>query len=704
MIGISMDPFYYQSSISSFLEGDDEEVLSQLAKADDHAEIKSTQRDVWVDEIVILKEQLSGVDGNILFEYSIPRLGKRIDVVLIVGGVVFVLEFKGGDSTVSKSAIDQVWDYALDLKFFHEGSVSAPIVPVLIPFGVKSSDLRFDKSKYHDEVYEPVVIRRTEVRSTIQKFSELEKSAEKIDADKWRKSRYSPTPTIIQAATELYKGHNVKAITRKGATGDSLNRTTEAVLSVIREAKANRGKCICFVTGVPGAGKTLIGLNVAIQQNAIAKDVKEDKAVYLSGNQPLVAVLSEALARDKYNREITTSGKIVKRGRGKRGHGYTLTEARTAIHSFIQIVHHYRKVMLAKLKMPIKGTVEIDRNKCVYDDKDGYAEVDRIAIFDEAQRAWTQQELARWLKQKKHIANFPMSEPEFLIWSLDQHPGWSVIVCLVGGGQEINRGEAGISEWLKALATKQFSGWTVYYPEELASREFSDDDTVSCLKKIKEKRPCKNLHLTATMRSFRAKGLSTFVQAMLDCNIKEAKKAYSEISADGYPIVLTRDLGKAKVWLREHCRGSQRYGLMVSSGAYRLRPLAVDVRAKPSVTHWFLDDIKDIRSSLFMEDVATEFDVQGLELDWSGVIWDGDMIYDDKGWIQRRFQGNMWKRNADAWNRKYQLNAYRVLLTRARQGMVICIPNGDEDDSTRLPKFYNPTFEYLKSLGLEIID
>ena len=162
MTGISMDPFYYQSSIASFLEGADEVVLSQLTKADDHAEIKSTQRDVWADEIAALKEQLSGVDGNILFEYSIPRLGKRIDVVLIVGGVVFVLEFKGGDSTVSKSAIDQVWDYALDLKFFHEGSASAPIVPVLIPFAVKSSDLRFDRSKYHDEVYEPVVRRGIE--------------------------------------------------------------------------------------------------------------------------------------------------------------------------------------------------------------------------------------------------------------------------------------------------------------------------------------------------------------------------------------------------------------------------------------------------------------------------------------------------------------------------------------------------------------
>lgn len=300
----TINPFYYHKSISAFLKDDERAIFSTLEVADDHAEIKATQRDVWADEVLVLKKALSGFTGDIVFEYSIPRLGKRIDVVVLIKGVIFVLEFKGGDTKITRSAREQVWDYALDLKYFHEASSGAPIVPMLIPFGAGKSELAIERSKYHDQVYEPLILKKDEIAAAICEFLNKEPSVCPVDGFAWVKSRYSPTPTIIQAATELYKGHNVKSITRKGATGKSLERTTDAVLKVIRDAKKKNEKCICFVTGVPGAGKTLIGLNVAIQQNAVAKNTSGEKAVYLSGNQPLVDVLSEALARDKYNREI----------------------------------------------------------------------------------------------------------------------------------------------------------------------------------------------------------------------------------------------------------------------------------------------------------------------------------------------------------------------------------------------------------------
>ena len=703
----AISPFYYHKSISDFLREDVSAIFSALEIADDHAEIKATQRDVWSDEVLILKKELSGLKGDIIFEYSIPRLGKRIDVVVLIKGVIFILEFKGGDTKINRSAREQVWDYALDLKYFHEASSAAPIVPMLIPFGVSRSELVVERSKYHDQVYEPLILKKNEIASAVRKFLEKEHSACPLNGFAWAKSRYSPTPTIIQAATELYRGHNVKSITRNGATGKSLERTTRAVLKVIRDAKKKNEKCICFVTGVPGAGKTLIGLNVAIQQNAIAKNISGEKAVYLSGNQPLVEVLSEALARDQYNREIVLKKKSFekvdrKTGGKPRKKGYTLAEARIAVHSFIQIVHHYRKVMLSKIKRPFGAVLEIDARNCVKSEKDGYAEVDRIAIFDEAQRAWTCNELARWLKRKKRLTGFKWSEPEFLIWSMDQHPGWAVIICLVGGGQEINRGEAGISEWIKAI-NMSFPKWKVYVPAELSKKDFSDKEAKSELAACKAKKLLPNLHLTATMRSFRAKKLSVFVDALLNLDTKRAIKIFKEIRAQKYEIVLTRDIKKAKDWLCQHARGSERFGLMASSRALRLRPLAVDVKHKASVVHWFLDDIKDIRSSVFLEDVTTEFDVQGLELDWGGVIWDGDLIYDNNGWKQRNFKGNTWQRNSDDWNRRYQINAYRVLLTRARQGVVICVPKGDDNDPTRKPAFYDSTYEYLKSLGLEEI-
>ena len=430
-----MDRFYYQNSIAGFLADSEDAVLGALAR-NNTFDLVDLQRNAWLYEIRFLKDLLRAESaGQIVFEYSIPRLGKRIDVVLLLHGIVFVLEFKVGADGYLRQDLEQVWDYALDLKNFHEASRDLTIVPILVATDAESASVKKEVSRYDDRVFEPISANAEALPEIIRQFTK--EYACDADLSRWVFSRYMPTPTIIQAASSLYLNHSVADITKTEAAGENLQRTSEFVMNVIEHSRTNREKSICFVTGVPGAGKTLVGLNIAVRQFE-----KKDLAVYLSGNQPLVAVLSEALARDKKRQEE-------ERDPNKR---YNLTDARREVKSFIQIVHHYRDTTLDKLKKPIlNGILEIDPAKVDRHKNDGYSEVEHVAIFDEAQRAWTQEHLANWLNRKKGFADFPMSEPEFLIWSLNLREDWAVIVCLVGGGQEINTGEAGISEWLRAI-------------------------------------------------------------------------------------------------------------------------------------------------------------------------------------------------------------------------------------------------------------
>ena len=680
-----MDRFYYQNSIAGFLADSEDAILGTLAR-NNTFDLTDLQRNAWLYEIRLLKDMLrTEPAGQIVFEYSIPRLGKRIDVVLLLHGIVFVLEFKVGADGYLRQDLEQVWDYALDLKNFHEASRDLTIVPILVATDADDASGKKEVSRYDDQVFEPISANAEALPEIIRQF--VAQYARDTDLSRWVFSRYMPTPTIIQAASSLYLNHSVADITKTEASGENLQRTSEFVMNVIEHSRTNREKSICFVTGVPGAGKTLVGLNIAVRQFE-----KKDLAVYLSGNQPLVAVLSEALARDKKRQEE-------ERDPGKR---YNLTDARREVKSFIQIVHHYRDTTLDKLKKPIwNGVLEIDPVKVDKHKDDGYSEVEHVAIFDEAQRAWTQEHLANWLNRKKGFADFPMSEPEFLIWSLNLREDWAVIVCLVGGGQEINTGEAGISEWLRAI-NASFPDWNVFISDELTGKEYAEGELEGLLQANSHVERSSELHLAVSMRSFRAEQLSNFVHHLLEGNVPEAQRLLATLKGK-YPIVLTRDLDAAKNWLRKQARGTERYGMVVSSQAQRLRPLAIDVRCKPDTVHWFLDDITDIRSSQFLEDAASEFDVQGLELDWTCLVWDGDLRRANGAWQNFSFTGNRWM-NIRAEERKaYQINAYRVLLTRARQGMVICVPKGNSDDGTRLPSFYDGTYKYLKQIGIEKI-
>ncbi len=591
-------------------------------------------------------------------------MAKRIDVVLLIGPVVFVLEFKVGDKEFLSSSIDQVWDYALDLKNFHESSHEHYIAPVLIATKSKSAVTVVSTTLQNDKLLIPVMCNSELLNQAINNILIFVEDKD-IDIKQWEMGRYCPTPTIIEAAMSLYNGHSVVNISRSDAGAVNLTKTSETVSEIINLSKNKSHKSICFVTGVPGAGKTLVGLNIATKH--IDKD-NDLYSVFLSGNGPLVAILREALTRDKVRHEK------------ERGHKIKKGEVMSNVKMFIQNVHNFRDECLVDFEKP---------------------PIEHVVLFDESQRAWDLQQTVNFMHRKKGMPNFKQSEPEFLISCLDRHQDWAVVVCLVGGGQEINTGEAGISEWIESM-NRSFPDWHIYISSRLTDSEYGAGKVLDELKYNPLVVTRDELHLDVSMRSFRAEHVSLLFKQLLDIKLNDAQDTLNNIK-NKYPMVITRDVSKAKQWLKEQARGSERYGIMVSSQAERLKPYAIDVKSPVDPIHWFLDGKDDVRSSYYLEDVATEFHVQGLELDWSCVIWDADFRYTNNGWEHWSFVGSRWNHIRKLERQNYLKNAYRVLLTRARQGMVIVIPDGDKNDPTRNPDFYNSTFEYLKEIGFKVI-
>lgn len=649
--------YYYSSTITNFLHQKNEEILGTIYSNDPHVETKLQQANTWETEIKILKQQLDGIkEGRILFEYTIPRMGKRVDTIILHENIVFVLEFKCGDSEYRSSTYDQVYDYALDLRNFQKESHNALIVPIIISTQAPASTFNIIDTGH---ILAPLKCNSSNIRSAIESVCALYQKEPFFDYIQWQESEYLPTPTIVEAAQALYRGHNVHNITRNDAGTKNLSITTDKINQIIEYSKANHRKSICFVTGVPGAGKTLVGLNVAIERSNAQKG---EHAVFLSGNFPLVTVLQEALARDKVEQSKNSTAKISK------------TTALRETSAFIQIIHQYRDSFVGNNNVP----------------------PERIAVFDEAQRAWTKPQIAKFMATKKGIEDFKFSEPEFLINTMDRHEDWAVIICLIGGGQEINTGEAGLIEWFDSLK-RSYKNWDVYVSSELNDTEYRRDRTLSSLFEGLNVSTEDDLHLSTSIRSFRTPDLAAFVKAILDVEKDKAKNLFQKIK-DKYPLLLTRDLEEAKNWIKQQCKGSMRYGLIASSGALRLKPRGIFVKNEINVANWFLNDKFDVRSSYYLEDVVSEFDIQGLELDYSLVAWDGDFRFDGTQWTYNSFVGNRWQKINSDDNKLYLKNAYRVLLTRARQGMVIYVPEGDLFDETRKPEYYDKTYEYLKSV------
>lgn len=650
---------YYSASVSDFLKADVDAITGQLARNSEGSVLQS-QIDAWEFQVRLLKEVLPHHHGYLFFEFSIPRMGKRIDVVLIVASAVLVIEFKVGASEFSAAALDQVYDYGLDLKNFHEPSHQCCVAPILLASDAALGAFSLSTTEHGDQLLAPLQIhpeQLSEAMAAIIAFAE----GPSIEPLSWERGRYLPTPTIVEAALALYRGHSVADISRSDASAKNLHETTHAITEIIQGARDQGYKAICFVTGVPGAGKTLVGLNIATKH----LDHKSNLfSVFLSGNGPLVAVLQEALARDLVARRKAEGKRLSKR------------EALSEVKAFVQIVHHYRDAYL----------------------RDDRAPADHVALFDEAQRAWNLQKTQSFMKQKKKRPDFHLSEPEFLISCVNRHQDWGVVVCLVGGGQEIHTGEAGIGEWVEALL-RSYPEWHIHISSRLTDTEYGAGLVLAKLGSRSRVYYRDDLHLSTSMRSFRAENVSALVKELLDQDTASAREHLDQLR-DKYPIMITRDLSLAKEWLRKRARGSERYGMVVSSQAERLRPHAIHVKSEVNPVHWFLHDRDDVRSSYYLEDVATEFSIQGLELDWTCVVWDADLRRNNNDWDYWRFRGSRWEQIKNPPERRtYLKNAYRVLLTRARQGMVIVVPPGDSGDPTRPPEYYDPTYAYLKSIG-----
>lgn len=651
-----MNRAYYSDSLKEFLKQDKKIIFGEIV-SNDQFSAQDLQKNTWQSEIEILKTELSYFEsGHVLFEYTIPRIGKRIDSIFIYRGIIFLLEFKVGERNYPSYAIEQVTDYALDLNSFHKESHDKLLVPILV--STEATEKYQEIKEIRKNVLETYCCNELNIHNYIQEITKKysEKEFQPID---WVNSVYMPTPTIIEAAQVLYNGHNVEDISRNDASAINLNKTTEEINKIIDNSKKNKRKSICFITGVPGAGKTLAGLNIAIERQKIDE---EEHAVFLSGNGPLVDVLREALARDDHERN-----KISKK------------ESLRKAEEFIQKIHHFRD-----------DAISIDK-----------APFEKVVIFDEAQRAWDKENLKDFMKRKKGIVNFEVSEPDFLISILDRHEDWAVIICLVGGGQEINKGESeGIAGWFEAIREK-YKHWDVYISDKIIEEEYlkgqNFDNLVKNISYIKKE----NLHLSVSLRSFRSEKVSNFIKLLLDNNPQSARELYKEIRKD-YPIFLTRDLNIAKAWIKEKARGTERYGMIASSGAKRLRKYGVWVQNKVEAEKWFLNSKNDIRSSYFLEETATEFDIQGLELDWTIVCWDANLRY-DKDFEYYNFTGDSWKNINKDEIRTYLRNTYRVLLTRSRQGFIIFVPEGNLEDETMQPKFYDGVYDYLKEIGLEEI-
>ena len=639
---------YYGKSIADFIQEDNLNILGTLAKNHGYQTLEKSQQNAWERQITILKSQLAELTGYIYFEFSIPRMGKRVDNIVILGDKIFLLEFKIGSEQYDKHAIDQVIDYALDLRNFHEGSHYANLIPVLIAEKAPIFENNFQRA----ENLEQAILLNAQ---NLNKFFKYYDSNSLMDVAAWEQSSYKPTPTIIEAAQALYQNHDVAEITRSDAGAKNLSDTAGCISNIIEQARQGNKKAICFATGVPGAGKTLAGLNIANQRLKVAED---EHAVFLSGNGPLVQVLQEALARNRAIKNKTKKETALKETR-----------------AFIQNIHHFRDEYL----------------------KNSQAPTEKVVVFDEAQRAWNQHQTSKFMSQKRGQSDFNQSEPEFLIEVMNRHQNWCVIVCLIGGGQEINTGEAGLVAWMQALQSS-YPDWQVHYSNLIVNQDnyLQDAAIKNWLSTTGVEQ--NHLHLATSVRSFRSEKVSAWVLALLDTD-EQAKSLWKEIQSN-YPIVLTRDLQKAKAWVKAQAKGSERYGLVASSGARRLKALGVHVKNEIDVANWFLNPKYDVRSSYFLEDVATEFDVQGLELDWVCLAWGENFYYQDNQWHYQSFKGCKWQNINKEEDKQFTKNAYRVLLTRARQGMVIWIPEGSESDNTRQKEFYDGTYQYLKSIGI----
>lgn len=638
------------------------------------AQLDGEQTDAWGEEVEVLQRELRKLCSSfsdarhwgLLLEFPIPRRQRRIDAVILAGKLIFVLEFKSGSSGALWSSGQQVEDYALDLSYFHAPSHGNIIIPAVI-----APDLPYRTSNnVGGNVRSVATVPTDRLCSFLRSTSEEEQGTQNLQINllDWDEGDYEPVPTVIEAAMALYAGMSVREIARSHAGEENLTAVADFLLNAISSAQANSEKIICFVTGIPGAGKTLAGLNVV--HNREIQSNGRPASVFMSGNGPLVDILREALALDFARRRKAETGKGM------------LGKARSEVKTFVQNIHHFVDYYLGRT-----------------DEQPAY---EHAIVFDEAQRAWNAEQNRK--KYKKKPLSWHVSEPEMILRVMDRHEDWAAVIALVGGGQEIHDGEAGLAEWGKAL--DKFPHWRVMAsPEALEGGDsvggaslFGDAAPRNAVTKES------SLHLDVCIRAHQATELAAWVNCVLNGEQAHAAKLSSNFQQ--FPILMTRDLASAKQWLLKSVRGERRCGLVASSGATRLRAHGIEtsmaIREAYSYPDWFLKDRGDTRSSYQLEVVATEFEIQGLELDMAALCWGGDLVWDPilKQWHPFKFVGNSWK-EVNEGRSIYIRNKYRVLMTRAREGLMIWVPEGDPNDLTRNPEAMNQTAEFLVSCGVK---
>lgn len=680
---------YYCNSIPGFILDQSESIVGHLVK---HAfGIGKKDTDAWENQIHELQNRLEdcGIEGDIIFEYDIKRLGKRIDVIMLIRHMVFSLEFKNGKNIYTAQDAQQAEDYALDIKNFHKESENLYVCPILIATDAPKYKKEQSLDCYPDK---QVYLQRENIETLIPKVNQLADrygEEEEIDFEKWFNSPYHPTPTIIAAAVEAYSSHSLSEIANSEAGQADIDKCEDTIAGIINQAKERGNKALCFVTGVPGAGKTLVGLDI------VAKNLRqgyENYSAYLSGNGPLVEVLREALKRSAKTQYLLTGE--------NNGVLYSLTKDESALLDD-EVLKNWsnaekKRFISAAVDSLILSSYQFKNEYSVHNNPP----LDHVLIFDEAQRVWSKEKMIA-----KHDNNpvFAVSEPHMMLSIMDRHTDWSVLVCLVGLGQDIYDGEVGINEWFRC-AINEFPDWDIYYSPEIFDQK---EDRIEVSNMINDCLRCheiEGLHLKTDLRSFRADKLCKFVDALLDNENDKAREVYSVLT-EKYPILITRDYSAAKKWVRSKVRGSERCGVLACSSAQRLKPEGIYVPTDIDVKNYFLAPTDDLRSSNMLEVVASEFKVQGLELDYTLVCWDADLRRnaDGDGWDYYSFRGTKWNKRHKEAQRRYLINSYRVLLSRARQGMIIFVPKGvdQEEDPTRNCEYYNEIYNYLISCGIK---
>jgi hypothetical protein len=664
-------PAYVRLSLPDFIDANPDALLGQLEKShsrDGYATQFSRQTTAWGTVLPELQKQFRGLlpraaKWTVLLEFPLYRLRKRIDLVILAGQLIVVLEVKVGETIFRAEDVRQVEEYALDLRDFHAASHNRALLPILWCTSASSPPTQYD---YSDE--QVARVQRVGVNGLADLLASIPSYGEgnAILAGDWDNAAYTPVPNVIEAATTIFAGHDVRAIAQADAS--NLRDSAARLVDLIVSARQNRHRLLLFLTGVPGSGKTLAGLQVVHDALASGKEVVGD-IVYLSGNTPLVTVLREALAQDDHRRSQLGSN------------SRPLAAIRREVRTRIQHINDFLRDNLTSSSTSPPH--------------------EHAIVFDEAQRAWD-------VEQGKMKFGRDASEPTLLLELMSRHADWCACVCLVGGGQESNSGEQGVSGWgeaLRRLPTKDAALWHVHASADV----FRGGSSTAGLAlgpvprvTIHEET---TLQLLVPMRSYRSQRVSEWVTRVLEGSETDAAAIASNLGP--YPIVLTRSLHEARAWLRSQARGKRNYGLVASSGARRLRAdgLGQILHATDGkeIAHWYLRPPGDIRSSCALEVPANQYTCQGLELDFVGLCWGGDLNYDPSAndWMYRRLGGAYWKMIQDNTARRLLLNSYRVLMTRAREGMVIWVPLGDPDDATRDPKHLDATAQFLLRCGAQ---